>query len=200
MSRKNRIRNSTGFLVALGMTLGPAATVHAHSLNKRFGDFYGGLLHPLTALEHLLPILALGLLAGQQGAKCARWVLLVFPAGLLGGVILGGHLEPNPTVEWINRLSLVALGGLVAAAVRLPLPVTVSLALLLGLTHGYENADVSAPVARHLFVPGVLVSGIAVVAVFAAIAASRETNWQQIAVRVVGSWIAAIGILVIAAA
>jgi hypothetical protein len=24
-------------------------------INNRFGDFYGGALHPLTALEHALP-------------------------------------------------------------------------------------------------------------------------------------------------
>ena len=57
-------------------------------LDNRFGDFYGGVLHPLTALEHALPILALGLLAGQQGERAARWLVLVFPLALLIGAVL----------------------------------------------------------------------------------------------------------------
>lgn len=182
--------------VCLVFTL--ATVAEAHSVNKQFGDFYGGMLHPLTALEHLVPILGLGLLAGQQGTASARWVLLLFPLGLFVGAAVAGNLEPSPFVEWFNRLSFIALGALVAGAVRLPLRVLAILAVLLGLSHGYENtADISATVALYLFVPGVVVTGIAMIALFAAIAVSREAAWQKIAVRVVGSWITAIGILLI---
>jgi urease accessory protein len=169
---------------------------HAHSVNKQFGDFYGGMLHPLTALEHLLPILGLSLLAGQQGTLPARWVLLLFPLALLVGAVVAGRCEPSLVVEWFNRLSIVAIGGLVAGAVRLPGPLLGTVAIALGLTHGYENsAGISSSVAMYLFVPGVVLTGLSLVAVFAALSASRNVAWQQVAVRVVGSWIAAIGIL-----
>jgi urease accessory protein len=170
----------------------------AHSVNKQFGDFYGGMLHPLTALEHLLPILGLGLLAGQQGTASARWVLLLFPLGLLFGAAAASNLEPNSMVEWFNRLSFVALGALVAGAVQAPLAALATLAFVVGLSHGYENtADISSTVVMYLFVPGVVVTGLAIIAVFAAVAFSRKAAWQNIAVRVVGSWIAAVGILMI---
>ena len=156
------------------------------------------MLHPLTALEHLLPIIGLSLLAGQQGPHRARWVLWLFPAGLLAGALLAGHVEPIWLVTWFNRLSFVAVGILVAAAARLPLPVLGTTALLLGLAHGVENAaGISPPIAMHLFVPGVVVSGITLVAIFAAVAVSLQVPWQRVAIRVAGSWIAAIGILVI---
>ena len=182
--------------LALLSTLGSVA--EAHSVNKQFGDFYGGMLHPLTALEHLVPILGLGLLAGQQGSSSARWVLLLFPLGLFVGATAAGNLESSPLVEWFNRLSFVALGALVAGSVRLPLPALAAVAIALGLSHGYENtADISSTVAMYLFVPGVVVTGIAMIAIFAAVSVSREVAWQKIAVRVVGSWITAIGILLI---
>ena len=183
-------------LASIGLPLLLATVAEAHSVNKQFGDFYGGMLHPLTALEHLVPILGLGLLAGQQGNSSARWVLLLFPIGLFAGATAAGHLEPSPLVEWFNRLSFIALGALVASAWRMPLPALGLSAIVLGLSHGYENtADISQTVAMHLFIPGVVVTGIAMVAIFAAVAVSREPVWQKIAVRVVGSWIAAIGIL-----
>jgi len=201
MSKPNRNRFAVTIVVGTSVVFGVATHALAHSVNKRFGDFYGGMLHPLTAMEHLLPIIGLGLLAGQQGTKQARWVLLLFATGMLTGAVVSGYVEPISFVAWFNRFSLIAVGILVAFAARLPFPLLAATALLLGLSHGYENtADISTAVATYLFVPGVVASGIALVAVVAAIAVSRQAPWQRVAVRVVGSWIAAIGLLVISVA
>lgn len=198
MSWHKKSRIALSILVGATIAFGVATPVFAHSVDKRFGDFYGGMLHPLTTLEHLLPILGLSLLAGQQGPRRGRWVLLAFPLGLLVGAIVASYLEPSPFVTWFNRLSFIVVGILVAAALRPPLPVVATLALLLGISHGYENvAGISSTVAIHLFVSGVVVSGIALTATFAASAVSLQVPWQRVAIRVVGSWIAAIGILLI---
>ena len=196
----NRKKTQSIVIALAGLGLIPvlATVAEAHSVNKQFGDFYGGMLHPLTALEHLVPILGLGLLVGQQGTSISRWVLLLFPIGLFVGAVVAGNLEPSPYVEWFNRLSFVALGTLIAGAVRLPLSALAPSAVLLGFSHGYENtAGISSSVAMYLFVPGIVVTGVAIVAIFAAAVVSREVSWQKVAVRVVGSWIAAIGILLI---
>ena len=47
----------------------------AHLVNTRLGDFYGGMLHPLTGFEDALPWLALAVLAAFQGPHRARWLL-----------------------------------------------------------------------------------------------------------------------------
>jgi urease accessory protein len=196
-----KVRIALSPLASVGIVLGAATPVFAHSVDKRFGDFYGGMLHPLTTLEHLLPILGLALLAGQQEARRGRWILLVFPLGLLVGACTASYMEPSAFVTWFNRLSFILVGILVVATIRLPLPVLAAFGLLLGLTHGYENvAGISSTVAIYLFVPGVVVSGIALAAVVSAIVVSLQAPWQQIAVRVIGSWITAIGLLVIAVA
>ena len=54
-------------------------------------------------------------------------------------------------------------------------------------------------VAAHMFVPGVALIGFAAAALVSAttLALSARAEWLRIAVRVAGSWIAAIGILLI---
>jgi nickel/cobalt exporter len=43
------------------------ALASAHLVNTDVGEFYAGMMHPLTSAEHLLPTLALALLASQCG-------------------------------------------------------------------------------------------------------------------------------------
>ncbi|MGH6897255.1 MAG: HupE/UreJ family protein [Geminicoccaceae bacterium] len=176
---------------------GPA---YAHSMGNRFGDFYGGALHPLTALEHVLPFLALGLLAGQQGARAARWLLLVFPLGLLSGAGVATVLPAGYWLTPLNHVSFVVLGLLLAAAWRLPLALLIALGALFGLSHGYENGRaMTAETAAHLFVPGVALTGFIVTALASAatLALTARADWPRVAVRIAGSWIAAIGIMMI---
>lgn len=174
----------------------PAA---AHSLDNRFGDFYGGLLHPLTALTHVLPMFAVGLLAGQQGERAARWLVLAFPLALVIGAVLAAALPTLPSMAGFNAASFVVLGLLVAAAWRLPLPVLVALGALFGITHGYENGRAMAQdTAVHLFILGVAtVGGLITALVSAATIDLAAAAWSRVAVRIVGSWIAAIGIMTI---
>jgi len=186
-------------IALVGLLVTMPAPAFAHSVDKRFGDFYGGMLHPLTALEHLLPLIGLSLLAGQQGAKQARWVMLALPVGLLTGAVAGVYGSPHLWIEWINRASFLLVGLAVAAAVRLPPQLLIGISFLLGISHGYENvADITSVVAMRLFLPGLVCAGLSLVTVVAAITVSRRLSWQRIAVRVVGSWITAIGLLIIA--
>ena len=46
----------------------------AHLVNTDVGEFYAGMLHPLTSPEHLLPTLALALLATSSGVPAATAV------------------------------------------------------------------------------------------------------------------------------
>ena len=186
-------------LAALAGILSPAAA-HAHLVDARFGDFFAGLIHPITALEHVFPIVAIGLLAGQQGAKNARLVLGIFAAGLLAGVALGHDAAGWPLfLPWVNGASFVVLGGLVAIARRLPVWVLAAIAGMFGLSHGYANGAAMRPEMVVLnFDAGVVSAGVVVVSLGAGIVLSLKRPWTKVAVRVVGSWIAAIGMMTIA--
>jgi urease accessory protein len=157
------------------------------------------VLHPLTALEHVLPILALGLLAGQQGERAARWLVLVFPLALLCGAALAGVAPPFASARLLNVASFVVLGLLVAAGWRLPLSLLIVLGAAFGLSHGYENGRAMAPdTSVHLFMVGVAAAGGVVTALVSAASIDlAATPWTRVAVRIAGSWIAAIGIMMI---
>lgn len=183
-------------LVACGVNLLWGRVAWAHSVDKRFGDFYGGVLHPLTALEHLLPIVALGLWAGQQKPTTARWALLFFPLGMLLGAIAGVKLDQPDWVVGVNRASFIVLGLLVVGRIPCPTWVLGAVGLAVGGMHGFENTFGLEPsVTQYLFIPGVAFTGLTLLSIVAALVVSRQKPWQQVAVRVVGSWITAVGIL-----
>lgn len=194
-----------GIRIGWAVTVAVAAAVsarpaQAHLVNTDLGSFYGGALHPLTAPEHLLPILALALLAGQQGAATARRILLAFPLGLAAGA-WSAFTFPGWTVAYgINLVSFLVFGVLVAGNWRLPQGVLEALALVFGATHGYANGGAAgvAGVSKDLFLAGLLTTGIVVVTVVPAFVLRLDLVWGRMAVRVVGSWIAAIGLLMIA--
>lgn len=181
--------------------LAASSKAHAHSAAKGIGDFYAGALHPLTSLEHILPFLAFGILAGQQGQK-AEPVLAAFCGALLGGAALSLWLPGTPWISVANLASSVAFGGLVALARPLGAAPFYVIAIGFGLTHGFANGEGMAEGGKpYLFIPGVALAGLVVTA-YGLIATDwllrRKAGWITIALRVAGSWIAAIGILVLA--
>ncbi len=171
----------------------------AHLVSTRFGDFYGGMLHPLTALEHLLPWMALGLLAGLQPIRTARWIPLAFTAAVLAGVIAAIAVPEPPALPGIGLASFIVLGALVGLGRQWPTGLLIGLAAVVGGIHGYENGLAMTPETNPvLFVPGVATTGIVLVLLVTAVTVVtvRTWSWSRIAVRAVGSWIAAIGIMV----
>ena len=82
--------------------------------------------------EDLLPVLALALFAGLRGASAGRCVLCVLPVAWLAGGGIGLLAHGLPALP-IPALSLLILGTLVAADLRLPPPVVTALAVGLGL-------------------------------------------------------------------
>ena len=121
----------------------------------------------------------------------------LLPLGLAGGAWL---FYPRPAwtgIQVLNLLSLLVLGLLVAVNRRLPTGVTDSLSLIVGVTHGAANgaAAAAAGVSRELFVAGLLTAGVALATLVPALVLSLCTAWGGVAVRVVGSWIGAVGLL-----
>jgi ABC-type nickel/cobalt efflux system permease component RcnA len=129
-------------------------------------------MHPLTSAEHLLPTLALALLAIQCGKRAARTTLLAFPLALLAGTLAGSRLPPFAWFHLANLVALVGLGGLLALGDRLQhlgLAVAGMLALLTGLVLGYRSGiDMAASQVAAQFIPGVALTGFIVVALVAA--------------------------------
>jgi hydrogenase/urease accessory protein HupE len=173
------------------------AGAQAHLVTTGLGPVYDGLVHFALTPEDLVPALALALLAGLRGAAHGRGALLVLPAAWLLGGLLGlvAHGGMRPA---LTSISFVLLGGLVAADARLPLYATTMLATLLGLCHGYLNGTAMAqPRLGTLGLLGIVVAVFTLVAVAASCVAPLRAAWARVVVRVAGSWIAAIGLLLL---
>lgn len=98
-----------------------------------------GLAHPVFGLDHLLAMVAVGLWAAQQTGK-ARWALpLTFVTTMLFGGLLGFTGLQVPLIETGIAGSVLALGLLVALAVRPPLAVAAGLTALFALSHGVAH-------------------------------------------------------------
>jgi len=102
-------------------------------------DLLHGLNHPLTGLDHIAAMLAVGLWAAQRGGRATWLVPLSFVSFMtIGGAIgmAGMHL---PLVEPGIVLSLIVLGALVAIGARLPLGVSMAIVGIFALVHGFAH-------------------------------------------------------------
>jgi len=184
--------------------LGLARAADAHIVGARLGDFYAGALHPLTDLQDVVLWTALGLFAGSIGPASGRWLLLAVPAGLLAGVVLGFFFPVELFGTLTNAVAMLALGLSIAAGVRLRTVPLCAIAFCLAVMRGAVTAaDVAPETNRVLFSAGLASVGYAGInLIMAATVAFRSADlhptpsWRAIAIRVCGSWIAAIGLMI----
>lgn len=123
----------------LMLLLVPAVSF-AHPGHVGDGGLVYGMLHPLSGLDHLLAMVAVGLWAAYAGGR-ALWALpLAFVGMMLGGAALAFSGISLPMVEPLIMTSVVTLGLLVAFNVRMPLLPGTLLVALFGMFHGQAHA------------------------------------------------------------
>jgi urease accessory protein len=182
---------------AAAIVLWPAAA-HAHLVTTGLGPFYDGVSHFALTPEDFLPAIALALLAGQRGSRTGRLALFALPGAWLAGGLVGLALPTIHTAALVTTLSFLALGGLVAAEARLRPEWVTALAVVVGLLHGYLNGTAMAQAKLGtLGLIGIVSTLFVAVALAAALVVAIRAPWGRIAVRVAGSWIVAIGLLLL---
>jgi len=111
----------------------------AHTGTGQAGDLATGFGHPLGGTDHLLAMIAVGLWAAQMGGS-AVWVV---PASFVSIMVLGGALGvlgfQIPYIEEGILVSVLVLGVLIAAAVRLPAFAGAAVVGLFALFHGHAH-------------------------------------------------------------
>ncbi|MFB2550612.1 HupE/UreJ family protein [Ensifer soli] len=126
-------------LLAAAMLVAMAAPAFAHLNPAEHGSFMAGVSHPLFGLDHILAMVAVGLWASQIGGRA----LVAVPAAFVGTMALGFALAiaglSLPFVEPAILASVVALGLLVAMAVRLDTVVSAAVVAVFALFHGYAH-------------------------------------------------------------
>jgi urease accessory protein len=187
---------SLGVLCLTALALG-ATPAEAHLVTTGLGPIYDGISHFAMSPEDLFPAFALALLGGQCGVETSRRVLFVLPgAWLLGG--FAGLAAGAPIIPDLTWLSLVILGALIAGNLRPSAAVVTGLALVLGAFHGFLNGSTMSSASEGLRALLGIVGSVFVMAalITAGVVISR---WQplRIGIRVLGSWTAATGILLL---
>jgi len=126
------------FLILASALLAPA-TVLAHNSGGVAGGFASGFMHPLTGIDHILAMVAVGIWGAQLGAP-AIWALPVaFPLVMSVGGAMGVRGVPLPGVEIGIAASALLLGLMIFSESR---PSLLAAALLVGffaIFHGYAH-------------------------------------------------------------
>jgi urease accessory protein len=133
-----RLLSATALLV---LGAGPA---FAHPGHVEASSFLAGVAHPLSGLDHIAVMIAVGLWAALKGGR-ALWV---WPAAFVGLMLVGGAMGMAhvalPFVEPGILASVVALGLLVALAVDLPVITGAAIVGVFALFHGHAHGSEAA--------------------------------------------------------
>ena len=192
---RSRIPFYSVVVLALLMCPIPAA---AHLNSTGMGPIYDGLVHFLTSLEDMIPVLVLALLSGLRGAAHGRRALFTLPAAWLIGGLLGLTSSASNGNAILSAIWFLLLGGLLAADAKLSLRVTTALAALLGLYHGYLNGTgMGESESAAIALLGLVSAAFVLIAMASALVIRLRSEWTRIAVRVAGSWVAASGLLML---
>ena len=132
--------------LATGILSLAAAPAFAHLDPLEHGSFAAGLSHPMFGIDHLLAMVAVGLWAAQianrASSRAALWAVpLAFIVTMTFGFGLAQYGVGLPFVEPAILASVVGLGLLVAAAVRLPLSACAAVVAMFALFHGYAHGS-----------------------------------------------------------
>lgn len=120
----------------------------------QIGTLSSGMAHPLGGADHILAMVALGLLAAQVGGR-ALWALpLSFVAAMLAGGLLGFAGAGFPAVEPVILGSVIVLGAMVALALRAPMPVLIAMVALFGAAHGWAHGAEGPPAGIAAYAAG----------------------------------------------
>jgi len=172
-----------------------AVPVLAHEQTGQAAGFLTGLRHPVSGLDHVLAMIAVGLWGAQLGAP-AIWVLpVVFPMVMAFGGFLGLLGVPLPGTEVGIALSAVLLGLMVALEAKPPLQVAASIVGVFGIFHGYAHGTELPPGENALlYSVGFVIATGCLHGVGIGIGVAHRWSPGRIALRVAGTVVALAGV------
>ncbi|MDI9849900.1 HupE/UreJ family protein [Rhodoblastus sp. 17X3] len=174
---------------------------HAHAQAGDASGFLTGFLHPLTGLDHIIAMVAVGLWGAQLGAP-AIWLLPVtFPIVMAFGGFLALIGVPVPAVEIGIALSGVLLGVAVMMESRPPLFLALAVVALFAICHGHAHGVELPPATSGLtYSIGFVVATGLLHACGIGVGTIHRWSYGRLALRALGGLISAGGIFFLAQA
>jgi urease accessory protein len=118
--------------------LAPAAAL-AHPGHDGAGGLMYGFVHPVTGIDHVLAMVAIGVLAALYGGRALWLVPLSFVAAMAIAGVIGMAGIVIPVVEVGIGVSVVVLGLAIAFQLRPPTFVAMAVVGFFALFHGYAH-------------------------------------------------------------
>jgi urease accessory protein len=150
-------------IVLTSLALLPALA-QAHPGHGTGASFLAGSVHPLVGVDHLLALIAAGLLAWRMGGPARIGIALAFPALLATGAMLGLAGIQLAITEMMIVLSIAVLGLLTVKPLRQWPVTTISLSALFALFHGHAHGlEAADGLAGSAFVAGMTLASALVI-------------------------------------
>lgn len=172
-----------------------ATPLWAHEQSGQAAGFLTGLAHPVSGLDHVLAMVAVGLWGAQLGSP-AVWVLpVVFPMVMAFGGFLGLLGVPLPGTEVGIALSAILLGVMVAMEAKPPLWAAAVLVGFFGIFHGYAHGT-ELPEGENalLYSVGFVIATGCLHAVGIGMGVAHRWNAGRLALRAAGALVALAGL------
>ncbi|WP_214470220.1 HupE/UreJ family protein [Mesorhizobium sp. dw_380] len=176
------------------LLMAAAMPAYAHVGIGTTSSFTAGFMHPLSGLDHMTVMIAVGLWAALKGGRAIWAWPAAFVSVMLVGAALGMAHVPVPFVEPGILASVVALGLLVALAVDLPVSTGAAIIGLFALFHGHAHGTEVPENAGGLeYMAGFAIATVLLHAVGIAAGLSFGLRFRGLA-RVAGAACTAIGV------
>lgn len=191
---------AVAILVGAALLLAPKAA-SAHVAFAEMGSFWAGVLYPLTSLDQVGFLLGLAVLVSFQQRRIeVRLIAGVF-LGCVAGTLVG-HSAGWPYDAGAAMAALMIVVGLAGvAALRLGAWPLIGLATAGGSLSGGSAGSALGGLSFALFSLGAstaLASVLSYGMIATVATAKTEIDWTRIALRAGASWIATIGIMLLA--
>lgn len=167
------------------------------------GGLLSGFLHPLLGVEHLVAMLAVGVVSAQIGGRAVWTVPLTFMAVMTVGSIIGIAGLTLPFVDYGIVASVIVLGIAILASKSMPEFVAIILVGIFALFHGYAHGTELPGLSQSLelmlaYIAGFLIAtaGLHVIGALIGMTAVRNDR-GTILLRFSGALIAVMGIFLI---
>jgi urease accessory protein len=182
-------------MTVIGLMLLWPQTASAHVLKGEAVGLLKGFLHPISGLDHVLAMVAVGLWGAQLGSL-AIWLLPVaFPLVMAVGAMFGLMGVPLPGIEYGIAASAILLGAAVMFEVRPPLALAAILVGFFAIFHGHAHgAELPPGQSALLYSMGFVIATGCLHAVGIGIGTVHRWSWGQTLLRVAGGVVAMGGV------
>ena len=171
--------------------------VIAHEANSLpYGPFLGGITHPVLGFDHLLAMVSVGMISAQIGGRAIWTVPSTFVLVMFCGGLLGLNMGGLSGYEIGIALSVLLLGGSLAADKTLNSIFAMIAVGIFAIFHGYAHGEEIPTIARPVPYIAGFMTGTIMLHITGLILADISTHYKsgKIILRFAGAGIALAGL------